>query len=315
MKKHFLITEEVPEFFISDLTKAGFEVIYKPNISLSELRQIIPDFYAILIRSRIILDKEMLDLAKNLSMIFRPGSGLDIIDTETAENKNIIIFNSPEGNRDAVGEHALGLLLSLINHIPASFDEIKNGRWNRRKNIGTEIKGKKIGIIGFGNTGSAFAKKISSFDPEILAYDKYKTSYAFPAVRETDMEVIFSEAEIVSFHIPLTSETKYLVNREYLKKFSKQVYLINTSRGKIINSEDLLWAIQNDIVLGAALDVLENENFKTYSATERALINALISTGRVLITPHIAGLTVESEKRIFSVLIDKLLIFNDLKII
>jgi D-3-phosphoglycerate dehydrogenase / 2-oxoglutarate reductase len=312
MKKHFLITETVPGFFIKDLVKSGFEVENKPNISLAELKQSIGQYHAILIRSRITLDKELLDLATNLRMIFRPGSGLDIIDMTAAAEKNIKIFNSPEGNRDAVGEHAAGLLLCLLNHIHSAHDEIIHGKWNRKANSGIEIKGKKIGIIGFGHTGSAFAKIVSSFGAEILAYDKYKSSYAFPPVKETSMEEIFTDADIVSYHIPLNSETKYLINTNYLKNFQKPIFLLNTSRGKILDTNALLEGINKNMIRGAALDVLENEKPETYTIEEKELMNKLIASGRVLFTPHVAGLTIESEEKIFSILINKLLRYNDL---
>lgn len=311
MKKKFLITDKVPDFFTREIVNAGFEVIYSPGIKNDDLKTIMPDIYAILVRSSIKLDKKLLEAAKHLKIILRPGSGLDIIDLETAGTKGITILNSPEGNRNAVGEHATGLLLSLLNHIPSSFNEIRDGLFDRRKNTGTEIKDKTIAIIGFGNTGSAFAEKLVSFGVNILAYDKYKKSYAPPSVTETSMQRIFSETDIISFHIPLTAENFYLVNKEYLKKFRKPVYLINTSRGKILEIRSLLWAIENKIVIGAALDVLENENLEFYSKDEKHLLEDLISTGKVIITPHIAGLTEESEKAIFQILVDKLLKYNN----
>ena len=246
-------------------------------------------------------------------MVFRPGSGLDIIDLEMAKLKNITIFNSPEGNRDAVGEHTMGLLLSLLNHIPDSYDQIKNGEWNRKKNMGIEIKGKTTAIIGFGNMGTAFATRLSSFQTNILVYDKYKSNFSFPGITETNMEQIFRDADIISFHIPLSEETKMLVNKTFFQQFRKPVFLINTSRGKILDTAALLWAIENKVITGAALDVLENENLSLYTDNERDLLDKLAATGRVIITPHVAGLTVESEDNIFQILISKLQNYNDFR--
>jgi D-3-phosphoglycerate dehydrogenase / 2-oxoglutarate reductase len=306
MNNKFLITEKAPYFFINRLILLGYDVDYKPDITPEELENTIADYNGILIRSRIILNQHLLNIARQLKYILRPGSGLDIIDIETAREHKIHIINSPEGNRDAVAEHALALLLGLLNHIPKAFIELSSMQWTRKENIGTELGGKTIGIIGYGNTGSAFAHRLQSFNVTILAYDKYKTGFGNSYVKEVTQDEIFNQSDIVSFHIPLTPETSFLVCDEYLNMFVKHVYLINTSRGKILNTRALINAINSGKVKGAVLDVLENEFFETLNKKEKIDIQDLISTGKVIITPHIAGLTVESEIKIFSVLLDKL---------
>jgi D-3-phosphoglycerate dehydrogenase / 2-oxoglutarate reductase len=306
MSNQFLITENAPDFFISRLQAIGYEVDYKPNIAIEELEKIIDSYKGILIRSRIILNRQLLEKGTRLKYILRPGSGLDIIDVLTAQKNNIQIINSPEGNRDAVAEHALALLLGLMHNIPKAFNELSGLKWTRKENVGTELGGKTIGIIGFGNTGSAFAKRLESFNVTILAYDKYKTGFGNSFVKEADQSIIFDQADIISFHIPLTTETSYLVSDEYLKMFAKPVYLINTSRGKILKTSALINALNVERVTGAALDVFENECFDILNEQEIKELQDLISTNRVILTPHIAGLTIQSEIKIYSVLLDKL---------
>ena len=306
MNSNFLITEKAPEFFTNGLISLGYIVDYKPYITFEELENSISGYIGILIRSRIILNEQLLSKATQLKFILRPGSGLDIIDLATAKKNKIQIINSGEGNKDAVAEHAVALLLGLLNNIPKSFKELSSLQWTRKENIGIELGGKTVGIIGYGNTGSAFAQKLQSFNVNILAYDKYKTGFDNKYVKESRQDEIFKHADIVSFHIPLTHETSFLICNEYLKKFEKPIYLINTSRGKILKTRALINSINSGNIIGAALDVFENEDFDKLTEQETLDIQDLISTGKVILTPHIAGLTIESEIKIFSVLLDKL---------
>jgi len=225
---------------------------------------------------------------------------LDIIDLEYAKQKNIKVVNTPEGNRNAVAEHALGLLLSLFNNICISNLEVKKMQWNREKNRGFELDGKTIGIIGFGNTGSQFAKKLSGFDIKILAFDKYKQRFAenIRYVREVGLDSIFKECDIISFHVPLTKETERLFNKNFIEKVKKNFYLINTSRGKVVNTEDLIEGLESGKVKGAVLDVLENEKLNSYSPAEMKMYKKLFSMANVIVTPHIAGWTKESKIKI-----------------
>ncbi len=306
MPEKFLLTEEAPAFFLEQLQELGFETEVFKNISSSELLEIIENYKGIVVRGKVKIDEEIIQKANHLKYILRPGSGLDIIDLHAAKRRNIEVINSPEGNKDAVAEHALGMLLSLLNHIPKSFDDIKNFVWSRKESTGQEIKGKTIGIIGYGNMGSAFAERLSGFGALVFAYDKFKSGYGNSNVQETTLEFLHKNADILSFHIPLNYENRYLIDKKYLSKFEKPIYLINTSRGKILNLEDLILFIQDRKVLGACLDVLENENFSTYTDQEKEILNRLLKTQEVIITPHVAGWTQESDIKIYSFLIDKL---------
>jgi D-3-phosphoglycerate dehydrogenase len=306
MTNKFLITEEVPLFFKEGLEKLGFDVLVEPHLSQNEIEQIIPHYDGLFIRGRIHANASLLEKATQLQYILRPGSGLDIIDQELAKQKEILLINSPEGNRDAVAEHSIGLMLSVLNNMHTSFEDLKKFNWTRNQSIGEEINQKTIGIIGYGNTGTALAKKLSGFDMTIRAYDKFKNGYGNQYVLENSLEEIFYHADIVSFHIPYNKSNHYLVDKQYLYSFRKNIVLLNTSRGKIVNTEDLLNAIQDRKVRAAGLDVLENEKLNSYSTKEKNLLKALIETKKVHITPHIAGKTTESERKIHSVLLEKL---------
>ncbi len=304
-KEKFLVTDNVPERFLEGFDDLHFEVVYYPELTNEALGEMIEQFHGIVINSYIYLTKEYIDRASRLKYILRPGSGLDNVDLAYAEEKGILVINSPEANKDAVGEHAIGMLLGLINHIPRSFEELKRWHWHRESNKGTEIKGKTIGIIGYGNTGQAMARKLSGFEAELLVYDKYKQGYGTMQVRESTMEEIQRRADIISLHVPLDVETKYLVDDEFLSKCRKSFYLINTSRGKVVRTQSVLDGIRSGKLLGAALDVLENEKLETYTPEEERLLRDLLDSGKVLITPHIAGWTREARENIFMLVLDK----------
>jgi D-3-phosphoglycerate dehydrogenase len=258
---------------------------------------------------KITFDKELIDKASKLKFIGRVGAGMENIDVEYAESKGIKCFNAPEGNRDAVGEHAVAMLLNLFNNLCRANMQVKNGIWKREDNRGTEIGGKTIGIIGYGNTGSAFARKICGFSAQILSYDKYKTNYEDGFTEETSLEKIFEETDILSLHVPLTEETTYMVNEQFLNKFKKNIYLINTARGKVVKTDDLARAMQNGKVLGAALDVLEYEKTsfeKLHFGDMPESMEYLIDSDSVILSPHIAGWTFESDYKLAKVLADKI---------
>ncbi|MBU0765712.1 MAG: hypothetical protein KJ607_12850, partial [Bacteroidetes bacterium] len=241
------------------LESVGMVCEYLPEISYEEAKRIIHRYYGLVIRSRFNVDRQFIDCAGNLRFIARAGSGLENIDVLHAKDRGIACFNSPEGNRDAVGEHALGLLLAVVNKICSADREVRDGKWNRKSNWGTELKGKTIGIIGYGNTGSALAEKLSGLGTKVISYDKYKTGYSDAFTEETGMDRIFEETEILSFHVPLTDETVNLVDCNYIDRFKKPFIIINTSRGGIIKTEDLTDALQDGRITGAGLDVLEYE--------------------------------------------------------
>lgn len=296
------------------LKSNDFECNYNPEISKDEIVNVIANYDGVITRSKITFDKALIDKAKKLKFIGRVGAGMENINVEYAKSKGIVCMNAPEGNRDAVGEHAVALILNLFNKICIANKQVKNGVWKREANRGLEIGGKTIGIIGYGNTGSSFAKKISGFDAKILSYDKYKSNYEDGITKETSLEQIFEQADIVSLHVPLTNETKYMVDTAFLNKFSKNIYLINTSRGKVVNTESLSRAIKIGKVQGAALDVLEYEKTsfeKLHLKSTPESLQALIDSDNVILSPHVAGWTIESNYKLAKFLADKIVKFKD----
>jgi len=264
------------------------------------------------VRSRLKLDADFLKHAVNLKFIARAGAGMENIDVKAAEAKGIICMNAPEGNRNAVAEHALGMLLALMNNLVAADKEVREGNWYREENRGVELDGKTIGIVGFGNTGSAFAKKLSGFTSTILAFDPYTSvnTAIFPHVKQTQMEALYSECDILSLHVPLTELTTYMVNDNYLSNFSKPIYLINTSRGKVVTTSSIVKGLEHGKIKGAALDVLEFESLSFESLSREQLPDSfrkLLSYKNVLLSPHIAGWTIESHRKISEVLAEKII--------
>lgn len=291
------------------LESLGFACDRFPEAEMSDYQRLIAEYEGIIIRSKIPVDKTLISHASKLRFIARVGAGMENIDVEAAASKGIKCLNAPEGNRDAVGEQAIGMLLALMNRLMIADHEVRQGIWQRERNRGYELGGKTVAIIGFGNTGSAFARKLSGFDVRILAYDKYKTGFAIDRVEECDMETIFDEADILSLHVPLTHETHYLVNQTYLENFAKPVWLVNTSRGQVVNTSDLVAMIDTGQVKGACLDVLEYEKFsfeELPSGNFPEAFNKLIVSDRVLLSPHIAGWTHESNLKMAQVLVRKI---------
>ena len=274
------------------------------NKSKTEIQQIISNYQGIIIRSRFKIDKQFIDCGSNLKFIARAGSGLENINVEYAENKNIHCYNAAEGNRQAVAEHALGMLLSLFNNLNNADQEVREGKWERERNRGIELAGKTVGIIGYGNNGSAFAEVLKGFNVKILAYDKYLTNYP----QKSSMETINKEADIISLHVPLTDETTYLVDDNFIKRFVKNFYLINTARGKCVNTKNLVKALENKKIKGACLDVLEYEKTSFENLSKDGLtsdMQYLINAQNTILSPHIAGWTAESNVKIAEVLLNK----------
>jgi D-3-phosphoglycerate dehydrogenase len=274
------------------------------NKSKTEIQQIISNYQGIIIRSRFKIDKQFIDCGSNLKFIARAGSGLENIDVEYAEKKNIHCYNAAEGNRQAVAEHALGMLLSLFNNLNNADQEVREGKWERERNRGIELAGKTVGIIGYGNNGSAFAEVLKGFNVKILAYDKYLTNYP----QKSSMETINKEADIISLHVPLTDETTYLVDDNFIKRFVKNFYLINTARGKCVNTKNLVKALENKKIKGACLDVLEYEKTSFENLSKDGLtsdMQYLMNAQNTILSPHVAGWTVESNVKIAEVLLNK----------
>ena len=269
-------------------------------------QKIIHNYQGIIIRSRFVIDKEFIDYASNLIFIARAGSGLESIDINYAKSKNINCYNAAEGNRKAVAEHALGMLLSLFNNLNKADQEVRSGIWKREENRGRELTHKIIGIIGYGNNGSAFAEVLKGFDVTILAYDKYLTEHPY----QSTMETIYKQADIVSLHIPLNDETTHLVNNNFIDKFKKVFYLINTARGKCVNTRDLVSALEKGKIQGACLDVLENEkiSFENLNQEEfNSETQYIIDSPKTILSPHIAGWTHESNINIAKILFKQII--------
>ncbi|MBC7863327.1 MAG: hydroxyacid dehydrogenase, partial [Bacteroidia bacterium] len=289
MKKKVLFIDSVHPRCKELLEENGFECFLHYDKSEDEIIKEIENYEAIIIRSKFIITKEIIDRAKNLKCIGRAGAGMENIDVEYAEKKGIKCLHAPEGNKDAVAEHAMGMLLSLFNNLNRANAEVRKGIWEREKNRGIELKGKTVGIIGYGNMGSAFAERLKGFGVKILAYDKYKKSFGNEFVAECRIEELYENADVVSLHIPLTKETNYLVNTSWINNFKKNIFIINTARGKCLNTEDLVKSIVSGKVSGACLDVLEYESVsfeKMESEKFPEPFQFLIKSEKVIVSPH-----------------------------
>ncbi len=308
MKKVLFIDTAHP-VLREELIAMGFECDSPEGLSYDDYQRIISDYEGVIIRSKVPLDAPLLQNAASLRFIARVGAGMENIDVKQAAQQGIVCLNAPEGNRNAVAEHALGMLLALMNNLLRVDAQVRKGIWIRAENRGYEIQGKTVGIIGYGNTGSAFAKKLQGFGASVLAYDKYKTGFSDENVVESTMQRIFEEADILSLHLPLTEETLGLVDDNYLQRFSKPIWLVNTARGPIVKTTDLVHHLQNGKVRGACLDVLEYEKFSFEDLRQNELPDAfarLLSLPNVLLSPHIAGWTHESHYLMAKVLTDKI---------
>ena len=309
MAVHILHIDSNHPLLWDQLEQAGFVNHEDFTSSKEEIEAKIQDYQGIVIRSRFKIDQTFLDKATNLQFIARVGAGLESIDCDYAESKNIALIAAPEGNRNAVAEHSLGMILSLFNNLNQADAEIRAGHWNRESNRGHELDGKTVGIIGFGNMGRAFAKKLRGFEADVLCYD-IQENVGDANAKQVSFAEFQQKVDVLSLHLPWTPETDKMVNTEFIDGFAKSIWIINTSRGKNIVTADLVAALQSRKVLGAGLDVLEYEklSFETLfqEATTPEAFQYLLNAKNVILTPHIAGWTIESHERLAQVIVDKI---------
>jgi D-3-phosphoglycerate dehydrogenase / 2-oxoglutarate reductase len=295
------------------LEKAGHVCDLNYHWTAEEIENNIHLYDGVVIRSKLKITKDLIDKAQQLKFIARAGAGMENIDVAYAESKGIQCLHAPEGNRDAVAEHAIGMLLSLFNNLCRANKEVRDGKWIREGNRGVELMGKTIGIIGYGNMGSAVAERLKSFGVTILVYDKYKKNFGTNFIKETTLAEIFEKADVVSLHTPLTAETNYLINDAFIQQFSKNIFIINTARGKCLNTNDLVTHLKTGKVLGACLDVLEYEmtSFENIDITTLPVaFQYLVQSDKVILSPHIAGWTHESNQKIAKVLAEKIMLLG-----
>lgn len=308
----FLVVDKMHESLMPMLKSIGIEADYEPDIDKREIASRLKNYEGLVIRSKVTVDQKLIEGCDKLVVVCRAGAGIDNLDVAYLESRGIHIVNAPEGNRNAVAEHCLGLVFALLNNVVSSNLEINNRKWDREGNRGHEIKNKTLGIIGYGFMGSAVAEKFQHLGCKVIAYDKYRTGYATTAVEEVSLSRLFKETDILTVHVPLTEETRLMINREFLSHFDKDIWLINTSRGEVASLEDIDHLLDTGKVIGAALDVLENEKINALDHKQEKVFNKLTNQDNVILTPHVAGWTYESYVEINSVLVKKLKSFFEL---
>ena len=306
MKPIVIITAPAHPYLTERLQEKGFEVVLSETINYNELANSIATATGLVVSMRIKIDQPLLEKAVALKWIARLGSGMELIDTNYAASKNIVCVSSPEGNAGAVGEHAMALLLNLMNKVTSSFAEVKNGLWIRDANRANALMGKTVGIIGLGHTGNAFASRLQSFGVKIMAHDKYKQETPLQNVEFVELATLCANADVVSLHLPLTPETHHYASTSFFASLVKSPYFINTCRGKVADTAAIITALKNGQIKGAGLDVLENENLGSYSEVERVQLEWLCKQSNVIITPHIAGYSHEAFYLMAKIVLDKL---------
>ncbi len=308
MKRKVLVVCQTDKVFFEIISSIDLDVVYRPDISQEEFETEVVTYYGVVLRSKLIISEKIIDSAPNLSFIARMGVGVDHICVEYAESKGVRCLVSPEASRDTLAEHTIGMILSLLNKLNYASNQVKKGEWDRKGSIGHELLGKTVALIGYGNMGSAVALRLKGFGVKVISYDKYKDSYSDGNVIEASMNDVYEEADILSLHIPLTSETKYMVDIDYLNRFKKNIYLINTARGPIIKTDDLLGLIMTGKLVGVALDVLDEELPGFVGVNFSESLNGIAKCSNVMLTPHIAGSSEEVWYKHASVIANKIIL-------
>lgn len=307
MKPKVLITaREVDEILSQGLEHLGYKIVHLPEPDEEALLKVISDYEGIIITTYTKVNQKVLAHAHALRFIGRVGSGLENVDILAAQEKGIRVFNSPEGNANAVGEHTLGLLLNLMNHISTAHQEVKNGIWQREKNRGEELDGKTVGIIGLGHTGSAFAKKLRGFDVQVLAYDKFKVDYGNEWIKESSLTDLLRQSDVISVHIPYSSDNYHFINKGVFAQIQKSPYLLMACRGEVLNTIDTLDVIRAGKLRGLGIDVFEDEPWMQSNKVPAEVYRELLASDKVVATPHIAGWTRESKVLLAQILLDKI---------
>ncbi len=305
-KGKVLIADELELGMIPGLEGLGYEVSYQPQLKRAEIIEQLKGCVGLVIRSKTYVDRDLLQKATSLRFIARAGAGLDLIDLDFVAHQGILLFAANEGNKVAVAEHIIGMILALFNNLLQADTQVREGVWKREANRGIELMGKKVGIIGYGHNGRETAKKFRAFGCEVLAYDKYKSNFSDEFAKEVGLNELFAQSEILSLHIPLTPETNRWINKDFIYSFHQNIYFVNASRGEIVVLKDLLEALESGKVRGACLDVLENEKFNTFSPEQKEVFQQLSSLSNIVFSPHIAGWTHESYRKINEVLLKQI---------
>jgi len=306
--KKVLVTDDVHPHLIEGLESLGYIIDNQATIPYESIFSIIHEYHGIIINSKVKMTHSLMQLGSNLEFIGRLGSGLEIIDQVAAKEMSIAVFSAPEGNKNAVAEHAMGMLLVLANQLLWADQDVRRFEWDREARRGWELEGKTVGIIGFGNNGSSFAKKLMGFDVQVLAYDKYKKNYAidYEHVCETDLDNLIMNSDVISLHVPLDTSTHFLINENFISKCKGGVIIINSSRGKVIDTKALIKGLDSGQIGGACLDVFENEKTASFSEDELVMYGKLYEFKQVVLSPHVAGWTVESKYKIANSLLKQI---------